>query len=46
MNEEVFDKGLEKCRLLTRLIGQNVEELDDHGWPKLQDLVKMDSLWI
>ena len=46
MNAEVFAKGLEKCRLLTRLLGQNVENLDDYGCPKIQDLVKMDSLWI
>ena len=25
MNAEVFAKGLEKCRLLTNLLGQNVE---------------------
>ena len=29
MNAEVFAKGLEKCRLLTNLLGQNVENLDD-----------------
>ena len=46
MNAEVFAKGLEKCRLLTSLLGQNVEKLDDYGWPKNQDLVKTDSLWI
>ena len=46
MNAEVFAKGLEKCRLLIRLLGQNVENLDDYGCPKIQDLVKMDSLWI
>ena len=46
MNEEVFAEGLEKCRLLTNLLGQNVENLDDCGCPKLQDLVKTDSLWI
>ena len=46
MNAEVFDKGLEKCRLLTNLLGQNVENLDDYGCPKIQDLVKTDSLWI
>ena len=46
MNAEVFAKGLEKCRLLTNLLGQNVEKLDDYGCPKIQDLVKMDSLWI
>ena len=46
MNAEVFAKGLEKCRLLTRLIGQNVENLDDYGCPKIQDLVKTVSSWI
>ena len=46
MNAEVFAKGLEKCRLMTRLLGQNVEDLDDYGCPKVQDLVKTDSLWI
>ena len=46
MNAEVFAKGLEKCRLFTSLLGQNVEKLDDYGSPKIQDLVKTDSLWI
>ena len=46
MNAEVFAKELEKCRLLTRLIGQNVENLDDYGCPKVQDLAKTDSSWI
>ena len=46
MNAEVFAKGLEKCRLLTNLLEQNVENLDDYGCPKIQDLVKTDSLWI
>ena len=46
MNAEVFAKGLEKCRLLTTFLGQNVESLDDYGCPKIQDLVKTDSLWI
>ena len=46
MNAEVFAKELEKCRLLTNLLGQNVENLDDYGCPKIQDLVKADSLWI
>ena len=46
MNAEVFAKGLEKCRLLTRFLGQNLENLDDYGCPKTQDLVKTDSLWI
>ena len=46
MNAEVFAKGLEKCRLLTRLLGQSVENFDHYGCPKIQDLVKSDSLWI
>ena len=46
MNAEVFARALEKCRLLTRLFGQIVENLDDFGCPKIQDLVgerKMDK---
>ena len=46
MDAEVFAKGLEKCRLLTTFLGQNVEILDDYGCPKIQDLVKTDLLWI
>ena len=45
MNAEVFAKGLGKCGLLTTFLGQNVEKLDDYGCPKIQDLVKTDSLW-
>ena len=43
MNAEVFAKGLEKCRLLSNLLGRNVESLDDYGCPKIRDLVKTDS---
>ena len=49
MNAEVFAKGFEKCRLLTRLLGQNVENLDDDGCPEFQDFVgegKANSSWI
>ena len=46
MKAEVFAKGLEKCRLLTNLLGRNAENLDDYGCPKIQDLVKTDSSWI
>ena len=46
MNAEVFAKEIEKCRLLTRLLGQNVGNLVDYGCPTIQDLVKMDSSWI
>ena len=45
MNAEVFANGLEKCRLLTTFLGRIVENLDDYGCPKFQDLVKTDSLW-
>ena len=45
MNAEVFSKGLEKCRLLTTLLGQNVENLDEYGCPKIQDLVT-NSFWM
>ena len=43
MNAEVFAKGLEKCRLLTTILGHNVENLDDYGCPKIQDNVETDS---
>ena len=46
LNAEVIAKRLEKCRLLTLLLGRNVENLDDYGCPKIQDLVKTDSSWI
>ena len=46
MNGEVFAERLEKCRLLSRLLGQNVKNLDDYGCPKTQKLVKTDSLWM
>ena len=46
MNAKVFAKGPEKCRLLTSLLGQNVEILDDYDCPKIQGLVKTDSLLI
>ena len=45
MNIKVFAKGLEKSKLLTSLLGQNVENLDDYGCPKIQDLFKRNSLW-
>ena len=48
-NAEVCAEGFEKCRLLTRLLGQNAENLDDYGCPKIQGLVgegKTNSSWI
>ena len=44
-----FVRGLEKGRLLTAFLGQNVENLDGYGCPKIQNLVgegKTNSLWI
>ena len=41
-----YDIKVKKCRLLTRLLGQNVENLYDNGCPNIQDLVKRDSSWI
>ena len=38
-NAEVFSKGFEKYKLLTRLFGQILEKLGDHGCPINQDLV-------
>ena len=49
LNAEVFAKKFVKCRLLTRLFGQNVENLADYGCPKIQGLVgegKTNSSWI
>ena len=49
MNAEVIAKRFERCRLLARLLRQNVENLDDYGCPKIQNLVgegKTNSSWI
>ena len=47
MKAEVFAKGLEKCKLLTRLLSQFVEKLYDYSCPKVQDLVvEVNSSWI
>ena len=49
MNAELFAKAFEKCRLLTRLLGQNVEKFDDYGCPKFQGVVgegKTNSSWV
>ena len=40
MNAEVFAEGLEKCRLLTNLLGRKVENLDDYGCQKFKTLSK------
>ena len=43
MHAEVFAKGLEKSRLLTRFLGQNVDFLDDYVCPKIQFLLKREK---
>ena len=43
MNAEVFAKGLEKCRLLTRFLGQNVEILDDMVAQKFKILLEREK---
>ena len=39
MNAEVFVESLEKWKLVSRLFCQKVENLDDYGCPKTQDLI-------
>ena len=46
MNAELFAKGLETSRLLTRLLGENVENLDDYGCRQIEDLVRANRLLI
>ena len=49
MKAEVSAKVFENCRLLTKFLGQNIENLDDYGCPKNQDLVregKTNTSWI
>ena len=42
-NAEVFANGLEKCRLLSRLFGQNVENLNDYGCQKVKILLEREK---
>ena len=39
MDAEVLVKGLKKFKLVSRLLGQNVENVDDYDCPKIQDLI-------
>ena len=39
MIAEVFAKVVENCTMMARLPGQNVENLDEYGCPKIQDTV-------
>ena len=40
---EYFAKGTEKCKILGSLLGKEVENLDDHGCPKIGDLGEADE---
>ena len=40
---EYFAKGTETCKFLSSLWDNEVENLDDHGCPKLQQLVESDK---
>ena len=42
---EYFEKGTEKCKILGNLLDRDVENLEDHGCPKVQDLVD-EGNWI
>ena len=39
MNAKIFVKDLEEGDFVSRLHGQNVENLDDYGCPKIQDII-------
>ena len=42
---EYFAKGTEKCKILSNLLDKEVEILEDHGCPKVQELVDEEN-WI
>ena len=43
MKAEVFAEGLKKCRLLTRLVGRNVENMVDCGCPNIKILLQKEK---
>ena len=38
INAEVFVKGVEKCKIDSRLLGQNIQNVDDYAHPNIEDL--------
>ena len=49
MKGEYFAEETENCKILGKLMDNHVENLDDHGCPKIQELVdpKVDKqLWV
>ena len=45
VNGEYFAKGTEKIKILAGLMDKFVENLDDQGCPKVQDLVD-EEMWV
>ena len=45
VNGEYVAKGIEKCKILGNLLDEEVENLEDHGCPTVQDLVD-EEMWI
>ena len=39
VKSQYFANGLEKCKVLGNFLDKDVENLEDHGCPKVQDLV-------
>ena len=39
LKDEYVAKGTEKCKILGSLLDKELEDLEDHGYPKVQDLV-------
>ena len=42
---EHFAKGTEKCKILGNSLDKEVENLEDHGCPKVQNLVD-EEIWV
>ena len=46
-NDELPAKRTEKCKIFCNLLEEGVENLEDHGCPKIQDLAETDDeMWI
>ena len=43
VNGEYFAKRSERCKILCNLMDQLLENLEDHGCPKVQDLAETDE---
>ena len=45
VGDDNFAKGTEKCKIFGKLLDKEVENLEDHGGPKIQGLVH-EEMWI